>query len=45
MRSDRDRILDMLEAISKIEQHVNRESNFSRFEEDELLQVWIIHHL
>jgi uncharacterized protein with HEPN domain len=45
MRSDRDRILDMLEAISKIEQYVNRESGFSRFEEDELLQVWIIHHL
>ena len=45
MRSDRDRILDMLEAISKIEQYVNRESDHSRFEEDELLQVWIIHHL
>jgi uncharacterized protein with HEPN domain len=24
---------------------VNRESGFSRFEEDELIQVWIVHHL
>lgn len=45
MRSDRERLLDMLEAIGKIEQHVNRESGYSRFEEDEMLQVRIIHHL
>lgn len=42
MRSDRERLVDILEAIHKIEQYVERESDF---EADELIQVWIVHHL
>ena len=43
MRSDRDRLLDILEAIEKIERHTV--GGKQAFDSDELLQVWIIHHL
>ena len=43
MRSDRERLLDILEAIEKIEQHalISRDA----FDENELIQVWVVHHL
>lgn len=43
MRSDRERLLDILEAIDKIEQRSS--SNIDDFAEDEMQQVWVIHHL
>lgn len=43
MRSDRDRLLDILEAIGKIEQHTSRD--IEAFADDEMQQVWVIHHL
>jgi uncharacterized protein with HEPN domain len=43
MRSDRERLLDILEAISKIEQRVS--SDIDVFADDEMQQVWVIHHL
>jgi len=45
MRENSERILDMLEAIGKIEQYVNRESSYEDFAQDELREVWVIHHL
>ncbi len=43
MRDDRERLLDIDEAIGRIE----RETGGGRaaFEHDELLQVWVVHHL
>jgi uncharacterized protein with HEPN domain len=43
MRDDRERILDILDAIENIERHAGkgRES----FEKDELIQTWVVHHL
>ena len=43
MRDDRERLLDILEAIERIQKYTakGRES----FEEDELIQTWVIHHL
>lgn len=43
MRDDRERLLDMLEAIQKIEQYADDET-FSPQKED-LVEVWMIHHL
>jgi uncharacterized protein with HEPN domain len=43
MRSDRERLIDILEAIEKIERYVSRGKR--AFQTQELLQVWIIHHL
>jgi uncharacterized protein with HEPN domain len=43
MRDDRERLLDMLEAIQKIEQYA-RDETFSPLNED-LAEVWMIHHL
>lgn len=43
MRSDRDRLLDILEAIGKIERHASRD--IEAFADDEMQQVWVIHHL
>jgi uncharacterized protein with HEPN domain len=43
MRSDRERLVDILEAIEKIERHTT--GGKEAFDSDELLQVWIIHHL
>lgn len=43
MRRDRDRLLDILEAIEKIEGHLS--PNIDAFADDEMQQVWMIHHL
>jgi uncharacterized protein with HEPN domain len=43
MRSDRERLADILEAIEKIERYVPRGK--AAFENDELFQVWIVRHL
>jgi hypothetical protein len=43
MRSDWDRIGDILGAISKIRARVV--DNFDQFQADEMLQVWVIHYL
>ena len=43
MRDDRERLLDILEALEKIEQH--RTSQKSDFDSDEMLQVWVVHYL
>ncbi|HEY5999538.1 MAG TPA: DUF86 domain-containing protein [bacterium] len=43
MRDDRARLLDILEAIAKIEQRVA--AGKEQFLADELLQVWMIHHI
>ena len=43
MSDPRERILDMLEAIDRIERHTARRR--STFEGDELLQTWVVHHL
>jgi uncharacterized protein with HEPN domain len=42
MRSDRERLLDILEAIEKINSYKGDRLNF---DSDELLQVWFVHHL
>jgi uncharacterized protein with HEPN domain len=43
MRSDRERLLDVIEAIERIEKYAaqGREA----FERDELVQTWVVHHL
>ena len=43
MRRDRERLLDMLEAIGKIWQHPC--SDIEAFADDEMRQVWVIYHL
>lgn len=43
MRSDQERLLDILEAIAKIERHLGRD--IEEFADDEMQQVWVIHHL
>ena len=43
MRDDRERLRDILEAINNIEKYANRGKEV--FEQDELIQIWIIHHL
>jgi uncharacterized protein with HEPN domain len=43
MRDDRERLLDILEAIERIEKYTSRGREV--FEEDELIQTWVIHHL
>ena len=43
MRSDRDRLFDIVEAIEKIEERASRD--IDDFAEDEMQQVWVIHHL
>lgn len=43
MRSDRERLYDILEAIEKIEQYKSEQK--TAFDSDELLQVWIVHYL
>ena len=45
MRDDRERLLDMLEAIRKIEHIVYSEKYTERLHDDELIEVWLIHHL
>ncbi len=43
MRDDRERLQDILEAISQIEKYAVRGQE--EFQQNELVQVWIIHHL
>ncbi len=43
MRDDRERLLDILEAIERIERYASR--GREEFERDELLQTWIVHHI
>ena len=43
MRDDRERLLDILEAIEQIEKYAVRGKG--TFERDELIQTWIVHHL
>ena len=43
MRSDRERLLDMLEAIEAVNKYAAK--GRAAFDSDELIQTWIIHHL
>jgi len=43
MREDRERLKDILEAITKIEKYAARGENI--FKRNELVQNWIIHHI
>lgn len=43
MRDDRERLRDILDAIGRIERHSSRGRGV--FDGDELVQVWIVHHL
>ena len=43
MRSDQERLEDILEAIEKIERYIPR--GIQAFEADEMLQVWVVRHL
>jgi uncharacterized protein with HEPN domain len=43
MRDDRERLLDVLEAIEKIERYASR--GRKEFDGDELIQTWIVHHM
>jgi uncharacterized protein with HEPN domain len=43
VRSDRDRLLDIDEAIKRIERYASR--GRQAFEADELLQTWVVHHI
>lgn len=43
MRNDRERLQDILEAIERIERYAP--DGQQRFEQDELLQTWMVHHI
>jgi uncharacterized protein with HEPN domain len=43
LKSDRERLLDIGEAIDRIERYRNR--GREEFAGDELLQTWVLHHL
>jgi uncharacterized protein with HEPN domain len=43
VRDDRERLLDILDAIERIERRAT--AGGAAFQSDELLQVWIVHHL
>ncbi len=43
MRSDADRVGDILEAIAKARERTT--NSVDAFRGDEMLQVWVIHHL
>lgn len=43
MRNDRERLSDILEAIENIEKYAAEGKE--AFEQDELIQTWILHHL
>jgi len=43
MRDDRQRLLDIAEAIERINKYADR--GREAFEKDELIQNWILHHL
>ena len=43
MRTDQDRLEDILGAIGNIERY--QEKGQTAFESDELIQIWMVHHL
>ncbi|MBI3246259.1 MAG: DUF86 domain-containing protein [Deltaproteobacteria bacterium] len=43
MRDDRERLLDIQEAIARIEKYTVQGQE--AFEQEELIQNWIVHHL
>ena len=43
MRDPKERLKDILDAIGRIERYVAK--GRAAFEQDELIQVWILHHL
>jgi uncharacterized protein with HEPN domain len=43
MRSERERLLDIMEAIERIEKYA--EEGKVAFDADELIQTWIVHHI
>jgi uncharacterized protein with HEPN domain len=43
MRNERERLWDVLEAIERIEKYADEGKEV--FEEDELIQTWIVHHI
>ncbi|MDX2212498.1 MAG: HepT-like ribonuclease domain-containing protein [Oculatellaceae cyanobacterium bins.114] len=43
MRSDKERLQDILEAIAQVERYAT--PGRDRFNQDELVQIWIVHHL
>ncbi len=43
MRDDRERLKDIEEAIERIDKYAAQ--GRSAFEQDDLIQVWIVHHL
>ncbi len=43
MREDRDRLLDVLEAIDRIDRYARR--GWDEFATNELVRVWVVHHL
>lgn len=43
MRSERERLLDILEAIERIEKYA--EEGKDAFDSNELIQTWIVHHI
>lgn len=43
MRSERERLLDILEAIERIEKYTR--GGKGAFEADELIQTWVVHHI
>lgn len=43
MRNDRERLLDIIEAIERIERHIG--GGRGAFADQELVQVWVIHNL
>lgn len=43
MRLERERLLDILEAIERIEKYA--EEGKDAFESNELIQTWIVHHI
>jgi uncharacterized protein with HEPN domain len=45
VRDDRQRLLDILEAIENIERYVNAKGEPRVIADDELIQVWVVHHL
>jgi len=43
MRDDRERLLDILEAIERIEKYTS--NGRKAFDDNELIQTWVLHHL
>jgi len=43
MRDDRERLLDIKEAIENVQKYASRGRN--AFRNDELIQTWILHHI